>query len=251
MIEESRDLLYPFMDRKLGKIQIKVMTPQGFKRQTLGQVLGQEVIKRFSNSPVYTKRGLIPLYYRACVTNSKQIQRTKLGAGSRRSVTLTRPGSGRSRLPRAVLPHGRVVSNIPSARGGRLYHRLEKNQIPIRMNKKEKKNARQALVWNLLKESRIYLVDNSLFNQKTRVLKEVMLQEPFLARYAQGKDTDMPILVCRTQETKPRGAGFLARSLLLDQKHHSLYDGYRGARLRSWVLGSREGLVDLLTRVYL
>ena len=244
-------MVYPFMERKLGKIQVLHHTSQGFQRSNLQTILGSQVIERFSNTPVYTKRGLILDYYRVCTTNSTQIPRTKLGAGSRRSVTLTRPGLGLSRLPRAKLPYGKVVSNIPSARGGRLYQRLQKNQTPLRMNKKQRRNARQSILWALLRQSRIYVVQNQLFNHKNKPLKEVMAQDPFLCRYALGKDTDMPVLICRSQEGKPKGASFLAGSLLLDQYHHSLYDGYRGGRRRSWILASREGLVDLLTRVYL
>ena len=248
---DLKNYTYPFFSKKLGSIKVWTQTEEGFKTLKLLDLLGKEFFDRFSNEYIYTRRSVIKQYLRICEANQKQVQRTKLGAGSGRSVKSTKAGTGRTRLPRSRTSRGSQVSNIPSAVKGRLAHRIMKNQIKLKMNRKEKQRARQSIIWDLIRSARIYVVDNSLFFEKVKSVKETFGQDSFLKAYKE-KRTDMPVLICRSKEkVTQKGTSFLSRSVLLDENHHSYHQIIKGARQRSWVLASSEGLIDLLTRTFL
>ena len=243
-VDEARLLAtYPFVEKKIGSIRVRILEGESASWKKLAEVL-EEGLLLIKDKFIPIKKNLIRKYLRTCLTNKKQPQATKLGAGTRRHISSTPANKGMSRQPRSRIGGGRMqVSNIPSARGGRLAQRLMKNQTKLKMNIKQKRIARASLLYHLLREGKVFMIPNELFAENTKNFRAKLT-----VAGVNFEETERikPVLIMRSEPGR-KGASHL-NAILLDQNHHSFYP--LGEESSRQIIASKQGLIELLARTF-
>lgn len=220
-----------------------VLETANSEQTTIGQLCAEQ-LNQFVNVK-YNSKVNLNRYLNACYSNAKQKQSNNPDAG-KKSCERSGPGRRIARLPKGkVSGYKTITVNVPSARGGRSAHRFVLNQKIQKVNKKEKIAARKLLCTQFLKKAKLYLIKNEEFHCKTKQLVKNISNSEFKSALDQNKKC---VLIYRKTGDGPSALNFV-NGVTLNQYEHALHKVKSGT-FRPRAILSKEGLVDLLLRVY-
>ena len=239
--------------------RVKVISSLGAEIKKLGNLFPQLNSIDFINKPGYDKIDL-DFYHRVIMHNRKQKQSNMVGAGLNRVVISPGTNKGRTRQKYASFGYKSEVSNAPNNRKGRVALAYMKNQTPLKINKKMKKQIIKKLILETLKKADLYMLDMpsdtsasekalktsaflKLLVKQAHAKLRVFLKEPYTSKGTNSKARMGPVLL-----TDDRLARYFSNySNVLNLKHTTNFFGlYQGARLRSSLVFTKEVLTEFL-----
>ena len=240
----------------ISNSRVKVVSSSGAEIKKLGVLFPQLNSIDFISRPGYGKIDL-DFYHRVIMHNRKQKQSNMVGAGLNRVVISPGTNKGQTRQKYASFGYKSEVSNAPNNRKGRVALAYMKNQTPLKINRKVKKQVIKKLILETLRKADLYMLDMSAEPEKTlktsaflRLLAKeahaklrIFLEEPYTSKGTKSKARRGPVIL-----TDDRLARYFSNySNILNLKHTTNFFGlYQGAKLRSSLVFTKEALSEFL-----